>query len=67
MEEFRLKKDKKTQGYRINDQIRAKTVRVIDWSGKPIGIISYTQAMEYAEGERLRSYRDKFNGGPSCL
>jgi translation initiation factor IF-3 len=53
VEEYHLKKDKKTQGYRINDQIRAKIVRVIDWSGKPIGIISYAQAMEYAEGRGL--------------
>jgi translation initiation factor IF-3 len=43
-----MQKDLKKK-YRVNEQIRAKEVRLIDPDGKQIGIVSLSEALRYAE------------------
>lgn len=43
-----MQKDLKKK-YRVNDQIRAKEVRLIGPDGKQIGIVSLREALRYAE------------------
>ncbi len=43
-----MQKDLKRK-YRVNEQIRAKEVRLIGPDGKQIGIVSLSQALRYAE------------------
>jgi translation initiation factor IF-3 len=43
-----MQKDLKKK-YRVNEQIKAKEVRLIDPDGKQIGIVSLSEALRYAE------------------
>jgi bacterial translation initiation factor 3 (bIF-3) len=43
-----MQKDLKKK-YRVNEQIKAKEVRLIDPNGKQIGIVSLSEALRYAE------------------
>lgn len=44
---------KSTSGLRINNDIRAKTIRLIDADGKQIGIVSKKEGLELAEKNNL--------------
>ncbi|MGE0823526.1 MAG: translation initiation factor IF-3 [Candidatus Binatia bacterium] len=43
----------KEAGVRINQQIRAREVRVIDTEGEQVGILSLAEALRMAEGKEL--------------
>ncbi len=45
---------------RMNDQIRATTVRVVDMSGDDLGVLSREDALAAAKGEWLRSPEQLF-------
>lgn len=50
---FSIKGTNKTDNTRINEEIRAKEIRLIDEDGTQLGIVSFNEAMNIAQNKNL--------------